>query len=221
VVRSTFTVEIDGQYEQAVCTIQMNARTLFRGYVDDLVTSASGELLLNLNFGQYGINYPVRVKAMGEYALLIPVTLDPRSDEGQPLVIALSDMVTLWTRLGYDPEPDLSALIPITSADLKFLWLIASRIPNEVGYPWNRTIERAVLALDTDDPLEVDLFQHLLILDWSPVQPWHLVRFPERWRSITAFFNTHEWDALRVGPGGEYYVSLGDHWGLLTPAVQT
>lgn len=114
--------DVKGENIYEVLTLKYDSQILYQGYVDDLVTSAAGNLELKLNYGEKTI-YPVIARRYGEKILWLPTMPLKEAYNYIPMIFSLDQFTNLWETLKYDPQEDLEIVKDANLLDLKAICL--------------------------------------------------------------------------------------------------
>jgi hypothetical protein len=124
-----FDIKLTGDLYNETCEIKYSDKLIYKGYVDELVTSENGNLEVHLNYGESDI-IKFKIKRVGDIILWIPVKISNMHtiDIYDNIIVNIREMEKLWEKLRYDFRDDEPLIDICTAIDLKLLWLINSKL---------------------------------------------------------------------------------------------
>lgn len=200
--------------------MKYKSQVVYNGYVDDFVTSINGYLEVTLNFATQS-KLRIRVKKLGSIFLWVPFSLSNLDliRKYETIILSYSDMVELWTKLGYSLEDDLRLISEVTSEDLKLLWVINSHVKffsndilETVKYLDNNII---AYSHENSDFLKKN-FNNLIKNDWNNLRFGSLKQLYSEQDKLVVYLDdgtkTVEWSALLEDDRKNIYINIGNQW---------
>lgn len=206
--------QTEGELTDERLSLTYGSRLIFEGYTDDLVTSASGDLQLKLNFGAKETTR-VSARKLGEQIIWIPEL--PLSGKDSYTIILFSEQqfTELWTALRYEPAADLALISDISLDELKQIWLITAVAELQLSdlAELARSAKEQIIACSDELEEQQQYLAQLIEEDWSKMDTLRLqaVESDKDWKDGTAYLNDgSEWVPLKFGLDGKRYLHLGN-----------
>ncbi|MET3507791.1 hypothetical protein [Halalkalibacter oceani] len=205
--------QTEGELTDERLKLTYGSQLIFEGYTDDLVTSASGDLQLKLNFGTKEISR-VNARKLGDHIIWTPELPLPGKDSYVPLLFTERQFTELWTALRYDPAADLALVSDISLDELKRIWLIPAVAEPQLTdlADLARSVKEQIIACSDELEEQQQYLEQLIEEDWSKMDTLRLqaVESSPDWKDATAYLNDgSEWIPLKIDLDGTQYLYLG------------
>ncbi|MCM3760981.1 hypothetical protein M3212_09295 [Alkalihalobacillus oceani] len=206
--------QTEGELTDERLRLTYGSQLIFDGYTDDLVTSASGDLQLKLNFGTKETTR-VSARKLGEQIIWIPELPLSAKDSYTTLLFSEQQFTELWTALRYDPAADLTLIPAISPDELKRTWLIAAIAEPQLSdlAALARSAKEQIIACSDELEEQQPYFTQLIEEDWSKMDTGRLqaVESDSDWKDGTAYLNDGgEWVPLKIDLAGKRYLHVGN-----------
>lgn len=191
---------------------------IYDNYVDNLVTSVSSEIELNLRFKGSSMLSPVIVKLINSQVILIPKYPECFSCDYRYISIFFSQekFREIWTAMRYDADIDIARLNQITYDEIILLWLISSNCRSTVNSTkdYQKYIKSKILCASLEDNLLEDLIDKLLDnrLDKLIIQK-SIIEKTDRMKEIYLYLDQElnsEWNAFFMDNEKNIYLHIGN-----------
>ena len=196
--------------------IQYGNLIIYDNYVDDLVTSISGELELKLNFGSSTTVSPVIAKLIESQICLVPKCPKCFNNkyEYTPIIMSQEQFKELWTAMKYDPYSDIDYINQITSDEILLMWFISSNcrylVDNIKDYL--KYLHSKILCTSIESALFQDLINKLFYNDFEGLSVKNaIIDTTSTMEKVIIYLDkktNYEWDAFRIN-NNNIYLNLG------------
>ncbi|TCS95889.1 hypothetical protein [Hazenella coriacea] len=203
-----------GEITDEKLILEYDSQIIFEGYTDDLVTSITGDLELNLNFGKQS-TFPVIARRYGEFILWIPKLPLDRDYIYTTLIFTLEQFIDLWTFLKYDPKDDLDIVKNISLEELKIMWLVLARGNDyiEDTFMLKNSVKSNAIAFSAELEPYKKTFYELIEQEWSnDLYNKKTVKSDDTLEALTVYLDQGritDWEALKKDVNKNLYIHLG------------
>ncbi len=208
--------QLNGEIYDEKIKIQYGNLIIYDNYVDDLVTSTSGELELNLNFGNSITVSPVIAKLIESQVCLVPKC--PKCFDNKygytPIIMSQEQFKELWTAMKYDPCSDMNYINQITSDEMLLMWFISSncRYPVDNIKDYLKYLHSKILCTSKESDLFQSLINKLFYNDIEGLSVKNtIIDIKGTMEKVIIYLDkktNYEWDAFRIDDNN-IYLNLG------------
>ncbi|MEG0772704.1 hypothetical protein [Clostridium sp.] len=211
-------IEFNGELYEQRCNLFYGDQLIYKGYVDNLVTSINGYLELKLNYGTSRIS-SVIVKKLGDIIFWIPINDRSVNEKYNNIIISVSDMRSLWDKLGYDLTEDIHLISSISRMDLKLLWVINSglRFQFDLYGDIAQLVTENITSFTNESSGNLDeKFHYLLKEDWKGLDLNYLKLIEFMHGKLVVYLDDSnrflEWIPLFEDETQNTWINLGNNW---------
>lgn len=190
-----------------------NSQIIYEGYVDDLITSITGNLELKLNYGTNHISPVIARKYQGNI-IWVPKMPLGSNYKYNTIVFSTKSFVELWTFIKYKAEDDLQTIKDLSFEEIRIMWIMRARGTEEIDnvYSLIKSVKRNVIALSTNLELQKGLFFKLLENKYLANND-NLVEDSGNWEEFIAYLDKgtyDEWTVFKKDNNNQLYMHLGN-----------
>ena len=210
---------LNGEIYDEKIKIKYDDILIYYGYVDDLVTSISGELELQLNFGNYNNISSVICKKLNSSILCIPKISECFRDQYYycPMIFSIEIFKDLWSSIRYNYNSDLQLIRQINLSDIILMWLVSSKCRNNgnniheyLKYIFSKLIcmskEKEFLNIFINDIFKNSF--ELLEIEYK------IINVHNKMETVFFYLDKkldYKWEALKVDEKQNIYLYLGNN----------
>ncbi len=209
----TFNFIVDGEFTNELLTLTYDSKVIYKGYTDDLVTSVTGDLEMNLNFGM-NETYSVIARKYENYLVWIPKLPLDQTTRYEPIIFTLQQFKELWRFLKYNPQDDLERLKNLNDVELKLIWMVLSRGTERIENitSLSKSVKNNIIALSPNlEKQQTTLYN--LIDHEDAFHQREIIESESNWDAYIAYLDQgeiDEWVALKRDNKGKLYMHLGN-----------
>lgn len=204
-----------GEFTNELITLQYDSEVIYEGYTDDLITSVTGDLEMNLNFGM-NHSYSVVARRFGNFIVWIPkLPLAPHY-RYEKIIFTLQQFKELWTFLKYEANDDLEIIKNISEVELKLVWMTLARGKEQINDipSLMKSVEKNTIALSTNLEHQKTTFYNLIKHEWEfDFNKSEIIEDHDNWERFIAYLDdgiNDEWEVFKRDNKSNFYIYLGN-----------
>lgn len=207
-----------GEFTNESLTLQYDSQVIYEGYTDDLITSVTGNLEMNLNFGMQNTS-SVIARKYGDYIVWIPKFPLDSYYKYKTIIFTTHQFKELWIFLKYEAKDDLEIIKNISTNELKLIWMISARGTeqiNDISSLLN-SVEKNTIALSKKLEHQQTTFYNCIENEWV-FNKDEITESRDDWETYIAYLDKgeyEEWEVFKIDNKDNLYIHLGNRFCVL------
>lgn len=211
----------NGEFINEILTLKYNSQVIYEGYTDNLVTSITGNLELQLNYNTEN-TYSVIARKGGNYIIWLPKLPVGSNYKYEPIIFSVNQFVELWSFLGYRAEEELKSVKNINKDELRLVWLMKARGTEQITNLSDliKSVKNNMIAFSTNLDGEKELLS-FLINQWE-FENVEIIESKTHWENYIAYLDrgsVEEWTVFKKDKYGNLYINLDNRYTLFPQPI--
>ncbi|MCG3089817.1 hypothetical protein [Sporosarcina cyprini] len=204
-----------GEVSKELLVLNYDSQIIYEGYTEDFVTSITGDLELNLNYGS-SKSYSVVSRKYGDLIVWIPKLPVDMHYKCKTIIWTSKEFEDFWTFLKYVPSDDLEIIKEISACELKLVWLIGARGNEQINnyICLYKSVKKNIIALSSNLEHQNKIFNNLIEQDWL-LESNKIIKCKADEEKFLAYLDkglNEEWEVFRTDQNENLYVHLGNEF---------